>query len=733
MTAVAFANVNEKPSISIADKTLVAWVSPADLVQRGGGVLTIENPGGEFDGIVFSEISAAKWMAGSNGFLRTEQNQAAQAIETAGPNQWVQIAIAYRGRQITIYRDGKLYADYTMRSQPVVFREDCKVLIGLRHRGAAAPCSFSGQVADARIYNTALDAAAIASLKPKQASDPKPLAWWTFENGKAEDRVGVFPFSELANGAKIVEGKLLLSGARGCMIAGTKFQRTRNNEDWPIWHITARPEEGNCIPYDSNGCIYWKGKYHLMYIFQDRTLQNGGHSWGHASSTDLVNWTFHPAALAPHRGDADTGTFSGNAFVNKEGKPMLCWFGLNAGVCIATAEDDDLIRWKKHPNNPIIPIPKPDKSGHDAYRVWDPYLWLEGNTYYCLLGGNTLPNGKDTLYTCKSKDLVHWEMLHSFYEHPDLTWTVLGEDCSCPDFFKLGDKRVLMCISHVVGARCYVGSFDKQKEMFFPEQHVRMNWVGGTFFAPESLEDAKGRRIFWAWVIDPRIAETRNMTGSGVQSMPRVLSMAKNGSLQITPAEELQTLRRNPRTIHKTALQPDGEIHLPGVYGDSFELALEIDMEQALQVGVKVRCSPNGQEETAIVYDAVSKTLKIDMSRSTLRTDVIYGNSPIGMAFANQPRTGPHLQNQVEAPLTLRPGEPLKLRIFLDKSLLEVFANDRQCVTQQIFTESREAAGVKVYARGFNLNGWATTILSGQMWDMAPAKFVNEKTGRVEF
>jgi sucrose-6-phosphate hydrolase SacC (GH32 family) len=504
--------------------------------------------------------------------------------------------------------------------------------------------------------------------------------------------------------------------------------RTRATEDWPIWHVTALPDEGHCLPYDSNGCIFWKGKYHLMYIFQEQ----GRHCWGHASSTDLVNWTFHPATLSPQPGDADKGTFSGNAFVNKEGKPMLCWFGLEAGVCVATAEDDDLIRWKKHPNNPIIPIPKEGQPGFGTYKVWDPYLWLEGDTYYCLLGGNALPNGKDTLYLCKSADLVHWEPLHPFYEHSDLTWTVLGEDCSCPDFFKLGDKHVLLCISHVIGARCYVGHFDRQKEMFIPQQHVRMNWPGGTFFAPESLIDDKGRCIFWAWVIDPRLAGTKNATGSGVQSMPRVMSFDSDGTLKIAPADELQSLRRNPRSIAAIPLKPNEEVALPNVQGDSFELALTIEPAQAAQVGVKVRCSPDGKEQTAIIYDAVSQQLKIDMSQSTQRTDVVYRDSPIGMAIEGNPNPGPCPRRVAEAPLALRPGEPLKLRVFVDKSMVEVFANDRQCVTQQVFPESREATGVKVFATGFFLgmnpgDVWATTVRSGEAWDMAPANFVDAR------
>ena len=54
----------------------------------------------------------------------------------------------------------------------------------------------------------------------------------------------------------------------------------------------------------------------------------------------------------------------------------------------------------------------------------------------------------------------------------------------------------------------------------------------------------------------------------------------------------------------------------------------------------------------------------------------------------------------VEAPLSLPPDEPLRLRVFLDKPMLEVFANDRQCLTQQVFPSRKDSLSVKVYARG---------------------------------
>jgi sucrose-6-phosphate hydrolase SacC (GH32 family) len=530
-------------------------------------------------------------------------------------------------------------------------------------------------------------------------------------------------------------GALLLGGllaAGGCAAESKPSPAPVVHEDWPVYHVTALPEEGVALPYDANGCIFWKGRYHLMYIFQDPGLPDGGHCWGHLSSTDLINWTYHPPTLIPAPGDPDKGIFSGNAFINKDGVPMLCWFGIDAGVCVATAEDDGLILWKKHPKNPIIPMPKKGDPGFGVYTVWDPYLWLDGDTYYCLLGGNSLPNKKDTLYLCKSPDLVTWQPLHPFYEHPDLSWTVettndadmpeffRREDCSCPDFFKLGDKHVLMCISHKVGARCYIGRYENEK--FFPEQHVRMNWPGAQFFAPESLLDDKGRRVIWAWVTDPRVRPSQDRTGSGFQSLPRIIALNPEGGLTITPAPELEVLRANPRRTENLSVKADADTVLDGAQGDCLELAVEIDPGDAKAVGMKVRCTPDGKEETAIWYDPAKQTLSIDVSKSTLRDDLAYDElvfTGYNSKKASDNKTPVYV---AEAPLALKPGEPLKLRVFLDKAMLEVFANDRQCVTQVIYPKGPDATGIKFCAKG-----GSATVRAAEAWDMTPLKFVNEK------
>jgi len=474
----------------------------------------------------------------------------------------------------------------------------------------------------------------------------------------------------------------------------------------PAYHFVT--PEGLCMPFDPNGALFWKGKYHLFYIFQDPRLTHGGHCWGHASSVDLVHWAIHPTALAPREGDPDIGIFSGGAFVNKEGVPTIIYHGVGAGTCIATAEDDDLIVWKKSPHNPVICEPREGEEGWGVYNVFDPHAWLEGDTYHVILGGKVKPRDiRDTAYLFNSTDLVRWEYVHPFYE-PNPAWTGEEEDCACPDFFRLGDRWALVCISHPRGARYYLGRYEN--ETFYPEEHHRMNWPGGTCFAPETLLDGKGRRIFWAWVLECRSGEAQRDAGwSGVMTLPRILSLGEDGRMRFDPPREFERLRLNARGHEDIRLEAGEECVLDKIAGDCLELNVTVQPGNARQVGLAVRRSPDGAEQTRIVYVPAERKLLIDTTRSTTAGDVC---NPYPIFFGEQ-RKDVRIQ---EAPLALPAGEPLALRVFLDRSILEVFANRRQCVTQRIYPVGRDSVGVAVFAAG-----GAATVERVEAWDMAAA------------
>lgn len=199
----------------LQDKTLVAWVAPANLTQRGGSVLTLFGSEGAFDGIVFGEIAPEKWMAGSENYQRTEKQQAAWPAETADGNTLVQIAIVYRGNEVITWRNGVEYSRHTIR-ETQAFGANSVVVIGPRHPGNNS--FFAGAVEDARIYDRSLTAAEIAALKPGSEGTIKHWAWWTFDGGAAKDRTGRF-ITRLSSGAKIENGRLVLDGRKGSLWA----------------------------------------------------------------------------------------------------------------------------------------------------------------------------------------------------------------------------------------------------------------------------------------------------------------------------------------------------------------------------------------------------------------------------------------------------------------------------------------------------------------------------------
>ncbi|MGQ9731772.1 MAG: glycoside hydrolase family 32 protein [Candidatus Zipacnadales bacterium] len=338
----------------------------------------------------------------------------------------------------------------------------------------------------------------------------------------------------------------------------------------------------------------------------------------------------------------------------------------------------------------------------------------------CLLGGNRL-HDRDTLYLCSSPDLVNWTYRHAFYEgNPQ--WRRPDEDCSCPDFFALRDRYVLMCITHAIGGRFYAGRFEAQAGKFYPESHVRMNWPGSMYFAPESLQAPDGRRIFWAWVTDPRIRPAQELTGSGFQSLPRVLDLLEDGTPLITPARELERLRRKHYQRKAIPLPAGNDVTLTGMVGAHVELAVELDPGTAKMVGVKVHCTPDGAEETAVWYVPGERVLRVDMSHSTKRNDVVYSSPPFSSYALQRPEDCPATFTFFDAPLTLSEGEPLRLRVFIDGPMLEVFANDRQCVTQVVFPESPDSKLIRLCAKG-----GTALALRVDAWTMAPLKITNAR------
>jgi beta-fructofuranosidase len=379
--------------------------------------------------------------------------------------------------------------------------------------------------------------------------------------------------------------------------------------------------------------------------------------------------------------------YSGNCFLNKSGQPTMCYHQVDQGNGVAVAVDDKLNEWRKLESNPITPNTKPGDPPHGRYRSWDPYGWVEGNTYYAIFGGKRPA-------IAKSESLEgEWTYVGDLMGC-GVPGVSINEDVSCADFFKLGNKQMLLCISHTLGCRYYFG--DWKNERFYPSSHERMSWVDNSFFAPESLLDNQGRRIMWAWIFDRPDGKPRTDFGwSGTMSLPRVLSLDQDGSLLMDVPEEIERLRYSGRKKKGLTVEADSELVLDDVGGNSLELVTEMHPRGARQCGIKVCCSAGSEEQTLVFFDAADKRLKVDTRKSSA---------------AGGPKS-------VEAgPFELRADESLKLRIFVDKSVVEVFANGRQAVMRRVYPTRKDSVGVRLFS-----NGGPTYVKTLEAWRVMPS------------
>ncbi len=618
----------------LVDKTLVVWVAPAEQQRGGGSALTIDDGRDRFDGIVFGELAPRKWLAGSDYWRRTNKDQSKIPEETADPNTFVQIAITYAGREVSLYRNGKLLEHHTMASEPQAFGPASRIHIGLRHPRAGDGAHFAGAIDDARIYSQPLTIDQIKELQPNKPSLIKPWAWWKFNDEAGKDQTGRFRFPMLKNQAKIANGALILDGVNGefdtstGVIVPMKIETPTRPKlvpaNWLTFHL-AHPGPDPAMPGDPNCAFYWKGRYHLHYIYNNAD----GFVFAHVSSTDMVHWKWHPTTLTPTK--TGHGMFSGTGFLTKEGRPAIIYHGQGSGRNqVSVALDDNLEKWSKPA--PLIAKILP---GQDETKIanWDPDAWTESGSYFALSGGTPGSGKPPTLF--KSNDLKQWDYLGLFMtkEMPDVR---NDEDVSCPNFFPIGNKHMLLCISHNLGCRYYLG--DWKNEKFTPDFHARMNWHGWDYFAPESLLTADGRRVMWAWC-------NFGSPQTGIQSLPRELSLPADGVLRIKPLRELERLRADEASEDSVKVMDRVPFSVKGARGDAVELLVEYGPTKAKEFGVEVHCDPDGKNGFPVTYSATQRVLKL---------------------------------GAMLVPLELKPNERLSLRVFIDKTMIEVFANDRQ-------------------------------------------------------
>ena len=467
----------------------------------------------------------------------------------------------------------------------------------------------------------------------------------------------------------------------------------------PIFHYVN--PEGNLN--DPNGLCFWQGQWHLFY--QAYPPEDKRQHWGHAVSKDLTHWRDLPLAIYPN---PEKACFSGAAFVEKE-RVIAMYHGLDVGNMIATSEDPLLLNWKKiNGGQPVIPIV--DKANNQfpdgekyPYRVFDPCIWKKDGYYYSLSGGN-LPNELSGLRRCtdflfKSKDLINWEYLHPFIEND--IFTLPGDDGACPYFWPIGNKHILLFFSHMSGGQYLLGNYDTKNDKFNATSHGKFNHGGvtpGGVHAPSAFPDGKGGVITIF-----NINQAKNSIGwNRLMTLPIRLTLEGENQLNMEPAINSELLRYGHQHLDEFTVVANKEMVLDQIGGNSMEILVEADAKNSSSFEINVLRSPDKLEYTRIAF------YKERGLRTLLKSSVITIDNTNSSIL-------PDVKSRPEelAPVVIGKNEPLKLRIFIDKSVVEVFVNGRQYLCERVYPGLESSKGISFLARGSD-----AVVKSFDAWQM---------------
>ncbi|OLS40554.1 glycoside hydrolase family 32 protein [Bacillus sp. MRMR6] len=458
------------------------------------------------------------------------------------------------------------------------------------------------------------------------------------------------------------------------------LKKSVDESHWKLYyHVTAPANWIN----DPNGLGMFQGEYHLFYQHHPYSPQWGPMFWGHVKSKDLVHWERLPIALAPSEEYDQDGCFSGSS-IERDGKFYLMYTGnewtgpdhdqdLKQVQCIAVSEDG--VRFEKIAENPVI-SEAPEGDIH-PFHFRDPKVWKKGDYFYCVLGSRTKDHhGQVLLY--RSVNMMDWEFISIMAKSSG----DLGFMWECPDVFELAGKDILMMspqgvkpeghLYHNLHQAGYVtGQLDYETGILTHGDLELLDY-GFDFYAPQTLEDTSGRRVMIAWMAmwESEMPDQQHRW-AGAMTLPRELRL-KDGKIFSNPIEELKTLRKN--SVELRNVMVNGLQDFEGISGDCCELEMVIDAKNASTFGLKVRVDEASKQETVLSYNRETSLFTLNREHS--------GEGPGG---------------ERQALLPLKDNQ-LYLRVFIDKSSVELFINHGECVMTARIYPREQAKGIQFFA-----------------------------------
>lgn len=422
---------------------------------------------------------------------------------------------------------------------------------------------------------------------------------------------------------------------------------------YPYFHFTERQGWIN----DPNGCIYHDGKYHLFYQYNPFDTKWGPMHWGHAVTTDFINWDYQPIALTPDQEYEDSdGCFSGSAILKDNKIHLLYTATQNFGQdydqtqCLAIESEEG---FDKSIHNPLI-----KRDGLDISRDFrDPKVIAFNNKYYMVVGSSTTgarEGGDGQVLLYQSNDLISWDYKGILFKSNGQ----YGSMFECPDLIQVDDKWVLIFSPMFYGnnkSTYIIGECDLEQCRFELEYSSEIDF-GTDYYAPQSFSGtAKPIIIAWqnGWEWMPWFEGFgQNDIYCGSMSMVRELSIVDN-KLVSKPLES---------------------------YNDYFELDSNLKCKEKIDIA----------NISKIYSDNIVANDKIELFFGEESVSIEFKDSTVSF---DRSKLNKYYSNIKVADYSLRKEN--KLELYIDNGSIEFFVNDGEFTMSCLIFPDEELTHIK--------------------------------------
>lgn len=655
--------------------TIAAWVAPRTFEDGIGGQLSaIVNQHDRLaeQGFILGTYSHGAWslqVGVGHAWLEIWSEEA-----RLPRHQWAFVVATFDSHAgvMRLYLDGEAVAQQSFRPGLQIQPAAKDVLIGkhnkaMRFAGAFEANMFNGIIDELQIYDIAWTAAEVKAayldyLRPhdgqKPAADTRP---------------------------------------RRSFYDGDKYR--------PQYHFLPPHHWMN----EPHALLHFKGKYHITYQHNAHGPFWHNITWGHAVSDDLLRWEDLPDAIITEKDTvAPSGIWSGSATLDADDNPVFFFTAGNyamspnqmTGLARSTyAQDGDLKlrNWIVH-DKPVTVLDRDieicgNKLMPQEFR--DPFVWREQD-FWCQIVGAGVQNigGAALLYT--STDLENWQYQGPLLVGDQERYPLNSMMWELPVFLPLGGGKHIFLFSpwwspgqmssHFLKYVPYhIGVWDVDTLTFTPDDEKPQIFdYGEHFTGPSGTVDEQGRAIVLniaQMKRDPQISYDSGWDGNA--GLPIVLFTHEDGQLGLKPIPELESLRGEHLIDLADVTIDDANRRLRDVHGKMLEIQLRVRVPDGACCGVSFFRSGDGTEETTIYYDSRHRTFNIDRDRSSLNATV-------------------HQRGIQGGPLDL-PDGCLWLRVYLDHSMIEAYANELKSITSRVYPARDDSNGLRLRSTDHNL------------------------------